>query len=269
MYAPREPGSCVVGQLLNFLDVELSKQTLRSILRRILNPVRTLPPQEAYDRWAPTYDDYRDNAVILGEEHALLPLLDALRLQSSSIADFGCGTGRHIRHFLDRGARQIIGIDNSLAMLGQAHKKFLTNNVSLVQSDLDHVPFRDGYFDAGLAALVLSHVADIEPAIHEFARLLKPGGRLIITDLHQSFEERGWKRTFMEMGTKFAVRNYPHSVKEYHEAFRSNNFVVEKELEPPIDSALRPVFERTGHVETFERFQGQPLLLVFQVRKER
>ncbi|MGB2867330.1 MAG: class I SAM-dependent methyltransferase [Bacteroidota bacterium] len=206
--------------------------------------------------------------MLFAEENALLPLLDALPLNSSTVADFGCGTGRHFRDLLDRGARNVVGVDYSLPMLLHARDKSLNTNVTLFQSGLEHLPFCNESFHFGLSALVLGHLGDIDASIKEFHRVLKPGGRLILTDLHESFEERGWKRTFTEGGKKFAVRNYPHSMGEYQNAFRSHNFVVEKASQPTIDDTLRPLFERTGHIETFERFRDRPLLIVFQVRKK-
>lgn len=195
-------------------------------------------------------------------------MLDALSLRSTTFADFGCGTGRHIRHLLERNAGNIVGVDSSLPMLAQGKRKIPNINVFLLQCGLERSPFRDGSFDFALAALVLSHLADIRPSIREFCRLLKPGGRLIITDLHESFEARGWKRTFNDGASKYAVRNYSHSLDEFHDVFASNGLALEKESLPLLDEPLRPVFEKTGHIEIFEQFKNQPLLIVFQVRKK-
>ncbi len=100
------------------------------------------------------------------------------------VADVGCGTG-YIARALVRVAERVICIDHSAAMLEQARANLASQNahVELRQGELDHLPLADGEVDAVFASLVLHHVPDVVAALREMRRALKPGGRLIITDL--------------------------------------------------------------------------------------
>jgi malonyl-CoA O-methyltransferase len=236
----------------------------------MLHPVRLLPPKEAYRLWAPTYDDRSDNAILFAEEHAVLPLLDKLSFKGRNVVDFGCGTGRHILHLLDRGANKVVGIDFSREMLSIGKRAIGSSRAWLVQSNLEETPLVDSIFDIGIASLVLSHIKGLRGVLREICRVLRPNATLLISDLHWSFDSRGWKRTFIAKQSdpsRCAVENITHELSEYHSAFQECGFAVEAQIEPKLDSALRPFFERANMLKTFDRYIGLPLLVVFQLRK--
>ncbi|HEX4796870.1 MAG TPA: metalloregulator ArsR/SmtB family transcription factor [Humisphaera sp.] len=99
------------------------------------------------------------------------------------IADLGCGTGK-IAAELAGCVKQVIGVDNSPAMLKAAKRRIgdLTN-VDLRRGDLEAIPIEDGACDAALLLLALTYVSEPLPVIRETARILKPGGRAVIVDL--------------------------------------------------------------------------------------
>jgi SAM-dependent methyltransferase len=88
------------------------------------------------------------------------------------VLDAGCGNGLYLRELRDRGVRAI-GCDLSAGMLRSAGPG------ALVNGDLTALPFRDGAFDAVIAAHVLDLVPDREAAIRELRRVLAPGGRCV------------------------------------------------------------------------------------------
>lgn len=240
------------------------------IINNLLNPVLILAPDEAYRLWAPTYDDQRNNAILFLEERTLLPIFVNSVLPGMSIADFGCGTGRHIFHCLDQGAIQIVGIDSSAHMLSLARSNPDITKATFVQARIEEIPFNDSQFDLGLAALVLSHLNNICDVIRELARVLRPNGTLIISDLHWTFNERGWHRTFksgLAPSIRLAVQNYSHNLDEYRNAFKDAHLDVVKMIEPKIDNSIRQFFVNAGMTRTYEKHEGQPLLVVFQVQK--
>ena len=110
---------------------------------------------------------------------ATLALLPA----SYVVADLGCGTGQVI----DRVApfvKQIIGVDNSPAMLKAAKKRLADHkNVDLRRGDLSAVPIDDKTCDAAMLILALTYVADPAAVLAEMSRILKPSGRAVIVDL--------------------------------------------------------------------------------------
>ncbi len=100
-----------------------------------------------------------------------------------TVADVGAGTG-----FLSAGlaprVAQVYALDASPAMLDVARRNLAAfDNVIFEQADGLSLPLPDASLDAVFANMYLHHCADPLKAIREMARLLKPGGRLVITDL--------------------------------------------------------------------------------------
>jgi ArsR family transcriptional regulator len=99
------------------------------------------------------------------------------------VADLGCGTGQVIAQ-LAPFVKQVIGVDNSPAMLRAARKRLNERkNVDLRKGDLSAVPIEDKTCDAAMLILALTYVADPAAVLSEMSRILKPGGRAVIVDL--------------------------------------------------------------------------------------
>ncbi len=240
-------------------------------LNNILRPMRVLPPEQAYDLWAETYDERDGNAVLLAEERAVLPLLDMLNVGGKAIIDIGCGTGRHIGHILDRGAQTVVGVDSSMEMLLRASAKFQNANTTLIKARMDRLPLEDSQFDAAIASLCLSHSETVTPVLSEIARVLRQHGTLIISDLHESFHSRGWYRTFKACGTHFtrySVAHITHTFEEYRAAFDAVGLSLVQHFEPLIDDVVRPFFERADMMPEYHRYAGEPLLVVYFLQKQ-
>ena len=110
---------------------------------------------------------------------AMLALLPA----DTIVADLGCGTGQVIAQ-LAPFVQEIIGIDNSPAMLKAARKRLADQpNADLRRGDLAAVPIDDQTCDAAMLILALTYVADPAAVLAEMARILKPAGRAVIVDL--------------------------------------------------------------------------------------
>jgi arsenite methyltransferase len=106
------------------------------------------------------------------------------------VADVGTGTG-FMTARLCLHVRQVIGIDESPAMLDQAkHNLKIFGNVELRVGDGLQLPLDDSSVDAVFANMFLHRVVEPTKAIAEMVRILKPGGRLIITDADQ--HEQTW-----------------------------------------------------------------------------
>jgi len=110
---------------------------------------------------------------------ALLGLLD----ESWIVGDLGCGTGQ-VAAALAPHVRRVIAVDESTAMLQAARQRLRElPNVELRRGRLESLPIDDGELDAVTCVLVLHHLPDPERAIAEAARVLRPGGRLLLTDM--------------------------------------------------------------------------------------
>jgi ArsR family transcriptional regulator len=107
----------------------------------------------------------------------------ALLPRDAVVADLGCGTGQVAGMLAARVAR-VIGIDSSAAMLRSARKRLEDRpNVELLRADLAQLPVENASVDAALLLLVLTYIPDISAVLSEAARILSPGGRLVIVDL--------------------------------------------------------------------------------------
>jgi ubiquinone/menaquinone biosynthesis C-methylase UbiE len=98
------------------------------------------------------------------------------------VLDVGCGTGALLEAVRGRwpGAAGV-GVDLSLAMLAIARRR-LPPPVALVAADAGRLPFADGTFDQATCTSALHHWTDPVVGLAEVARVLRPGGRLVLTD---------------------------------------------------------------------------------------
>jgi ArsR family transcriptional regulator len=113
------------------------------------------------------------------EREALLGLLP----DDLTVADLGCGAGT-LSGALAPHVAQVIGVDQSAAMLRAARRRLEPfDNVELHRAGLEALPLPPGRCDAALLVLVLGYVPAVAPVLAEAARILKPGGRLVVVDL--------------------------------------------------------------------------------------
>lgn len=99
------------------------------------------------------------------------------------VADLGCGTGPAAAAIAPY-VRQVIGVDQSAAMLKAARKRTASlDNVELRVGSLEALPIADSACDAALLLLSLTYVPEPHLVVAEAARILRPGGRLVAVDL--------------------------------------------------------------------------------------
>jgi SAM-dependent methyltransferase len=102
--------------------------------------------------------------------------------------DAACGTGR-FAEFLARRGHRVIGVDSSPDML--AHARQRVPEAEFHVAELDRLPLSDDSVDVIVCALALEHVPRLDPVLAEFARVLRPGGDLVISDIHHELLTRG------------------------------------------------------------------------------
>jgi arsenite methyltransferase len=102
------------------------------------------------------------------------------------ILDVGCGPGFYCAELLDEVGESgwVTGIDSSPTMVGLAARRCAGHdNVDLLEGEALALPVPDGSFDGALAVQVIEYVADVEKALAELWRALRPGGRVLIWDI--------------------------------------------------------------------------------------
>ena len=107
--------------------------------------------------------------------------------QGGEVLDVATGTGDVAIEFAKRsGAGAIVGLDRSAGMLAVARDKLrargLDDRVTVVEADALDLPFEDGAFDAVTIAFGLRNLPDYRAGVREMARVLKPGGRLLVLE---------------------------------------------------------------------------------------
>jgi ubiquinone/menaquinone biosynthesis C-methylase UbiE len=146
--------------------------------------------REYFDGVADKWDDMR--RAFFGDGVRQAAMRAAGIAPGSLVADVGTGTGFLAEAALDAGAR-VIGIDGSEGMLHQARTRFGGRDFEGRAGDVGALPLEQDEVDVVLANMVLHHAPDPPRAIREMARVLKPGGRLVITDADTHTHE--WLRT--------------------------------------------------------------------------
>lgn len=111
------------------------------------------------------------------------------------VADVGTGTGFVIQGLAPHVTR-VYGFDESAEMLAIARRNLAAfENVELKEAPGDALPLPDGSLDAVFGNMYLHHTPDPEAAIAELARVLRPGGRLVLTDMDA--HDQIWMREAM------------------------------------------------------------------------
>jgi ubiquinone/menaquinone biosynthesis C-methylase UbiE len=99
-------------------------------------------------------------------------------LAGKRVLDVGCGKGRFARVFLTQEpAVELWGLDISEAML-----RFVPEGIHTRAGSMTELPFADHFFDGAYATESLEHAVEIEKAVGEICRVVKPGGRIAIID---------------------------------------------------------------------------------------
>lgn len=183
------------------------------------------------------------------EERAMLGLMPDLA--AKSVLDLACGTGRYALIAQAQGAKRVLGLDNSLAMLqANSHPQ-----VALATSEALPIPAH--FIDVVLCGLALGHLPHLDPSLREIARVLRPGGTALISDFHPFVFLNGGKRTFTALdGATYAVEHYAHLYADYHRAARENGLLIDSVVEPGAELNEEG---RTG--------SGAPIIIVYRLLK--
>ncbi|MFI0937650.1 class I SAM-dependent methyltransferase [Streptomyces sp. NPDC021020] len=133
---------------------------------------------EVYREWAARYD-CPGNQMVDVEQPVVRRILDGLPVGTA--LDAACGTGRHSAYLRELG-HDVIGVDASPEMLARARVRVPDGDFR--EGDLHRLPVPDACADVVVCGLALTHVPELAPVLAEFARVLRPGGHLVISDAH-------------------------------------------------------------------------------------
>jgi len=218
----------------------------------------------AYTAWAETYDAL-PNLLIDAEEPLVRSLLDEGGLQGRVALDAACGTGRITRLLRDRGF-EIIGVDASSPMLRRSRGRDAASRLAV--GDLRRMPLRSASVDLAVCGLALTHVEQLGPPIAELSRVLRPGGRLITTDLHPVATAFGGQTYFRASdGSKHMARNHVHWPSAYAAAFQAAGLAIDRLEELLVDEVFVRAMATPEIRAGAQALIGLPLVIAWRVRK--
>jgi malonyl-CoA O-methyltransferase len=169
------------------------------------------------------------------EQSIIAPIIASLSPKRA--LDVGTGTGRYLPLLAAAGARRIVGLDLSLPMLG--HNACGRPRVC---ADARRLPFPDRTFDLVCASLMAGDIEDLGPLVQEAARVLSPGGHLVYSDFHPSWNRERWRRTFRAVdGRQIVLKYFPHSIDQHLRWLEDAPFDVRTIREPRIGGRTKPV----------------------------
>jgi SAM-dependent methyltransferase len=206
--------------------------------------------REGYALWADTWDATPSPIVAL-EHRALLPWIADLHPRCA--IDVGCGTGRWTQRL------SAIGVDASRAMLAMAAAKPALRG-RLAVADAIALPIASAAADLIVCALTLGHVSDQQAAMRDFARILAPGGALLLTDFHPAEAARGWRRTFRRDGHVYELENHAYTVDQLRDAVAG--LELAECAEATIGEPERALFDAAGKPELFAAACRTPAVLL-------
>jgi SAM-dependent methyltransferase len=218
-----------------------------------------------YGIWAESYGE-RGNPIIALEQSIVWGVLDAIA--PGRALDGACGTGRHSRHLVDLG-HEVVGVDITTAMLARARAD--VPEATFIEADLRAIPLDSETFDLVVCGLALAHLPNLTPAAAELGRLLRRGGRMVISVLHPFQALLGWQAPFADAsGRRSFIREHPHTHAEYFAAFTAASLRVRECVEPRLtDELIQSKRRAFAHIPeaTLAAYGGLPAVLVWDLEK--
>ena len=204
-----------------------------------------LDPLEGHALWAKTYDA-APNPVVSLEQRTLLRLVP--RLNGLTVADIACGTGRWARALQPR-AKSVVSVDLCPQMLLHAPTPRLV-------ADAAALPLRDSSVDVTICSLSLSYAG--VGCLAELSRITRPGGRVLVSDVHPGALRSGWKRSFRVDGEEIALAFRPY---DFWDLLHPNLALLDIQ-EVSFGDSDREVFASAGRSDRFKAMASAPAVFV-------
>ena len=187
--------------------------------------------ERGYAEWAGSYDA----TVAVGLDRPLLDSLTSIGWRHvCSAADWACGTGRTGVWLRQKGVRTIHGVDATEQMLDIARSKQVYERLQL--ADVAATQLESGLYDLCTLVLADEHLAELDGAYREAARLLTPWGAFVLIGYHPFFLMQGMPTHYHRTaGEAITIRSYVHLFSEHFQAAKKAGLSLVEVQECVID----------------------------------
>lgn len=127
----------------------------------------------------------REGLAGAGEWHRLRPLFPAL--ESRRVLDLGCGYGWHCKYAAEHGAAEVLGLDMSAKMLGEAKRRNSHKTITYRLCGIEEYEYPEKRWDCVLSNLALHYIEDLDAVFQKVWHTLVPGGVFLFNIEHPVF----------------------------------------------------------------------------------
>jgi len=210
---------------------------------------------EGHRLWSSSFDQTL-NPLLALEQRLLLPELRPL--EGQRLLDVGCGTGRWMDIARERGA-QVTGVDLTRQILEVAGRKPRLSG-QVVLGDASRLPLVSAGFDVVVCSFVLGYLDQRDLSIREMSRVVRPGGRIIMSDLHPEALRQGWTSSFRDAKTVYEIERQQYGLEDIRAAARHSGLQERKLIEAHFGEPERPIFLEAGKGDLFGEARDIPAL---------
>jgi demethylmenaquinone methyltransferase / 2-methoxy-6-polyprenyl-1,4-benzoquinol methylase len=217
--------------------------------------------QAMFDRVAPRYD-LANTVLSLGQDAGWRRVAAGAATPTGAIVlDVAAGTGVLSRELRDRGAAAVVALDLSHAMLAAGQDR-LGPRIRPTVGDALRLPFDDGTFDAVTIGFGLRNLPDPQAGLREFARVTRPGGRLVVLE----FSRPTWP-LFREVYTRYLVGALPRIASVVSSSPEAYEYLAESILLWPSQDELAAWIADSGWDEVRYRNLTGGIVAVHRARR--
>ena len=234
---------------------------LKLLQNYLLRTKKLLPiePGDAYEMWSATYDEQDGNLMLDLDELIFTKLLNQAAIEGKAVYDVGCGTGRHWKKIFEKRPASLTGFDISSGMLLKLKAKF-PNAIVKEVGNKGLAGEKDASCDVLISTLTIAHILNVDDALNNWCRVMKPSAEMIITDFHPDSLSLGAQRTFRYNNEIKAVNNNIHTVETIKRCLFENGFRLVNEEYRKVDETVKEYYEAKKALEVYKQFFGVPII---------
>lgn len=215
------------------------------------------------------------------EQPAIKSLITSL--QDKIVLDVGCGTGNFAKYCVEKGAKQVIGVDISEKMIARAKSENYHDCIEYICMPIEDFQLADQQFDLIVSSLAIHYIKDYESIIAKISRFLKKNGEFIFSTEHPVTTARKAPNNWIEENGNrlyYAVDHYQEEGQRCHQWFVDNVIVYHRTISTMINTLIdhglmiEKVLEPQATAEGLEKLpklvneRRRPSFLVIKTRKK-